>query len=134
MKQHLERKTWGSYLSDFNKRNQARPTWLQVLGELGAQSEEQGMPLNGISLEEKGFDSPRLQIMLGDNKSKTGHLTHMMSNVERIIPQLGADGLEDAIEFVDKEGQASLLIFRHRARMAAHAGTSSVHDLQLPWG
>lgn len=134
MKENLERNTWDNYLSDFNKRNQARPTWLQVLGEMGAQSEEQGMPLIGISLEEKGHDSPRVQIMLGGNsKSKLGHLTHMMSNVESVIPQLGADGREEAIEFVDKQGQASLLIFRHRARMAAHAGTGSVCDLQLPW-
>jgi len=135
MKKNLERKTWGSYFSDFNKRNQARPTWLQVLGELGAQSEEQGMPLLGSSLEEKGHESPRVQIMLGGiNKSKPEHLTHMMSNVQCVIPQLGADGREDAIEFVAKQGQASLLIFRHRARMAAHAGTGNVCDLQLPWG
>jgi hypothetical protein len=49
----------------------------------------------------------------------------MMSNIERIVPQLGADGREEAIEFVDKQGQTSLLIFKHRARMAEHAATSS---------
>lgn len=37
------------------------------------------------------------------------------------MPQVGTDGRDDAIEFIDKQGEASLLIFKHRARMAADA-------------
>jgi hypothetical protein len=93
-----------------------------VFGEVGAQSEEQGLPLVGISLEERGTDAPRVQIMLGGHDAiEQRHLTHMISNVERVMPQVGTDGRDDAIEFVDQQGEASLLIFRHRARMAAHA-------------
>src|SRR5262245_30619476 len=118
MTDNIERHIWGTYLEDFNKRNKSRPTWLQVFGKVGAQSEEQGLPFAGISLEEKGTDAPRVQIMLGGDAS---HLTHMIANVQRVSPQIGTDGRDDAIEFVDKQGEASLLIFRHRARMAAHA-------------
>jgi uncharacterized protein DUF5335 len=122
MKDNIEREAWALYLTKFSKRNKSRPTWLQVFGEAGAQSEEQGLPLVGISLEEKGTDAPRVQIMLGGHDAiETRHLTHMISNVERVTPQLGPDGRDDAIEFVDKQGEASLLIFQHRARMAAHA-------------
>lgn len=122
MKDNLEREAWASYLTQFNKRNQSRPTWLQVFGEAGAQSEEQGLPLVGISIEEKGADAPRVQIMLGGHDAiETRHLTHMISNVERVTPQVGTDGRDDAIEFIDRQGEASLLIFRHRATMAAHA-------------
>jgi len=127
MKDMLEKGLWAAYFEQFNKRNKARPTWLQVFGEMGAQSEEQGLPLAGISLEDKGDNAPRIQIMLGGTSTtQQGHLTHMMSNIERIVPQLGADGREEAIEFVDKQGQTSLLIFKHRARMAKHAATSSL--------
>lgn len=122
MKDNIEREAWARYLTKFSKRNKSRPTWLQVFGEAGAQSEEQGLPLVGISLEEKGADAPRVQIMLGGHDAiESHHLTHMISNVERVTRQVGRDGRDDAIEFVDKQGEASLLIFKHRARMATHA-------------
>jgi hypothetical protein len=122
MNDNLERDSWAPYLTKFSKRNEARPTWLQVLGEAGAQSEEQGLPLVGISIEEKGANSPRIQIMLGGHDAvETRHLTHMISNVDRVTRRVGSDGRDDAIEFVDKHGEASLLIFKHRARMAALA-------------
>lgn len=122
MKNSIERKAWASYLTQFNQRNKLRPTWLQVFGESGAQSEEQGLPLMGISLEERGGNAPRVQIMLGGNNPiQIGHLTHVMANVDRITPQIGTDGRDEALEFVDKHGESSLLIFKHRARMAAHA-------------
>lgn len=78
--------------------------------------------LVGISLEEKGAEAPRVQIMLGGHDAiEPRHLTHMISNVERVTPRVGTDGRDDAIEFIDKQGEASLLIFKHRARMAADA-------------
>ncbi|MEK6283875.1 MAG: DUF5335 family protein [Acidobacteriota bacterium] len=122
MKDNLEREAWAPYLTKFSERNKSRPTWLQVFGEAGAQSEEQGLPLVGISIEEKGADAPRVQIMLGGHDAiEQRHLTHMISNVERVTRRIGTDGRDDAIEFVDKQGEASLLIFTHRASMAAHA-------------
>jgi len=121
-KDSIEREAWTLYLNEFNKRNKSRPTWLQVFGEAGAQSEEQGLPLLGISLEEKGADAPRLQIMLGGHDAiESRHLTHMVSGVESLMSQVGTDGRDEAIEFVDKHGEASLLIFKHRARATAHA-------------
>jgi hypothetical protein len=118
----VERNSWAAYLANFSKRNESRPTWLQVFSEAGAQSEEQGLPLAGISLEEKGADAPRVQIMLGGHDAfETRHLTHVITNVECVMPQSGADGRDEAIEFVNQKGEASLLIFKHRARMAAHA-------------
>lgn len=128
MKENIGREAWAGYLNNFTKRNQSRPTWLQVFGEVGAQSEEQDLPLVGISLDEKGATGPSVQIMLGDHQAHAAHdtipprhLTHMITNVEWVIPQVGADGRDEAIEFVDKQGEASLLIFKHRARAAAHA-------------
>ena len=120
MENNIERQVWANYLDGFNKRNELRPTWLQVIGGTGAQSEEQGLPFAGISLEERGANAPRVQIILGAEGVRSRHLTHMISGVARMTPHVGSDGREDAIEFVDKDGEASLLIFRHRARMAAH--------------
>lgn len=122
MRDNIERQEWVRYLKEFSERNKSRPTWLQVFGGAGAQSEAQDLPLVGISIENKGAYAPSVQIMLGGHDAiEQRHLTHVIANVERVTPQVGTDGRDDAIEFVDKQGEASLLIFKHRARMAAHA-------------
>jgi Family of unknown function (DUF5335) len=122
MKTNIERNNWARYLYDFNKHNKSRPTWLQVFGAAGAQSEEQDLPFVGISLEEKGANGPSVQIMLGrDNTPQSGHLTHVIPNVLTMTAKVGEDGRDEAIEFIDKAGEASLLIFQHRAKKAAHA-------------
>ena len=124
MNKIIERDEWNSYLMEFNKRNQSRSTWLQVFGELGAQSEEQGLPLMGICVDMKGADAPYIQIMLGGHDAiEPLHLTHVVSNVEKIAPEIGIDGRENAIEFINKKGEASLLIFKHRAWNTAQLST-----------
>jgi hypothetical protein len=126
MKDNIERTAWANYLAEFNKRNNSRPTWLQVFGEAGAQSQEQGLQLTGISLENKGADAPRVQIMLGGiDASKRNHLTHAISNLKRMTIQIGTDGRDKSIEFVDKQGEASLLIFKHRASIGVHASMAA---------
>ena len=122
MKTTIEPNAWSCYLTEFNERNQSRPTWLQVFGEAGAQSEEQGLSLTGISLEMRGVDAPSIQIMLGGKgASEKQHLTHVIRNVTSVTPKVGADGRDESIEIIDRNGEASLLIFRNRAKLTAHA-------------
>jgi len=115
------RKKWSRYIADFNERNKLRPTWLQILNSNRAYSESRDLPLLGVSLEEKGTDAPRLQISLGDDHLGSRHLTHTVDGLKSLTIQLGLDGREESVEFVDKGGTASLLVFRHRSKMAAHA-------------
>ena len=122
MKDEIKRDAWREFLRNFSDRNKSRPTWLQVLGEAGAQSAELGLPLVGVSLEDRNGKAPSIQIMLGGHDSfDPRHLTHVVSRVEQVKSKVGSDGRDEAVEFIDTNGEASLLIFRHRARMAAHA-------------
>ena len=122
MKESIKREAWAKYLQQFSERNKSRPTWLQVFGEAGAQSEEQGLPLVGISLDERCREAPCVQIMLGGHDAvESRHLTHVIGNLERVISKVDLDGRDEAIEFIDKQGEASLLIFKQQARMASHA-------------
>lgn len=122
MEDTIQRSGWANYLVEFNKRNQSRPTWLQVFGEAGAQSEAQGLRLSGISFEEKGNHGPCVQIMLIKGGARDAHhLTHAIPNVARMMLRIGMDGRDEAIEFVDMQGEASLLLFEHQRSMAAHA-------------
>ena len=98
------------YLATFSKRNESRPTWLQVFGKAGPRSADDALPLAGISLEENEADAPRVHIMLGGQEAI--ETRHVIRNVEWVLPQIGADGRDLAIEFVDKTGKACLLIFK----------------------
>jgi Family of unknown function (DUF5335) len=60
----IERAAWSGYFKGYNERNEARPTRLEIFGDLGAQPAGDGLPFGGITLEESRHDAPQLQIML----------------------------------------------------------------------
>ena len=119
MKDEINREAWAEYFKQFGKRNQGRPTKLEILGELGAQREEQHLPLSGISVEDTGKDTPRVEIMLGDEGVGGRHLTHTIARVGRVLQKLGPDGRDEAIEFEDGAGGKTILLFEAQAGMKA---------------
>lgn len=115
MKEYIDRSAWINYFNEFTRRNQARPTQLEVFGENGAQKEECGLPFAGISLE-RGNGAPSVAIMFGGNGAvKTRHLTHVIANVQQITPKRGLDGRDEALEIVDNRGEKSLLRFERQS-------------------
>lgn len=116
MNEKLDQVEWARYFNEFTKRNQSRPTKLEVFGEAGAQEEERGLPFTGISFEQQNGTS-RVEIMLGDG-SGSRHLTHVISNVHQITPKLGLDGRDEALEIVNGEGETSLLHFERQTMIA----------------
>ncbi|MBO0859913.1 MAG: DUF5335 family protein [Chloracidobacterium sp.] len=115
----IERGEWASFFGDFSKRNQSRATRLETFGELGAQKEEQNLPLNGISVEETGTDAPRIEIMLGgDSPSDERHLTHTIERAARVITKISDNGQQDeALEIEDADGNKTLLRFESLPRL-----------------
>ena len=109
----IERDQWKSFLDEFSKRNQLRATRLEVLGELGAQEEEEEyLPLVGVSFETKGSAAGSVEVILGgESPTDERHLEHTISKVERIAPLIGVTGLEDGLGFEDQEGGKTLLLF-----------------------
>lgn len=116
MDEKLDHVDWVNYFNEFTKRNQSRPTRLEVFGDAGAQEEEHGLPFTGISIEQREGAS-RVQIMLGDVLGPR-HLTHVVSNVHQITPKLGLDGRDEALEIVSAEGETSLLHFEPQTMIA----------------
>ena len=55
----------------------------------------------------------------------------MIPNVERVTQQVGTDGRDEAMEFVDKQGEASLLIFKDpkMGHMAVRQGEVAAEKL-----
>jgi len=108
----IERDQWKTFLNEFSKRNQLRATRLEVIGKIGAQEEEEYLPLLGVSFETKGDAAGNVEISLGgETAADPRHLIHTVSNVERIAPLLGATGLEEGLGIEDKHEAKTLLIF-----------------------
>jgi hypothetical protein len=122
MKKNIDRSVWINYFNEFTRRNQWRPTRLEVFGDLGAQELEHGLLLEGIALETDNSAFPSVDIMLGANEAiEPRHLTHVIANVQQITPKRGLDGRDEALEIVSGEGYRNLLRFEPEARMAVMA-------------
>jgi hypothetical protein len=113
MNEVIERKEWDNFIKEFNRRNELRATRLEVVGgEIGAQEEEELLPLTGISLESRGVDAPRIEIALGGETAKEErHMTHMIPRVRSIMTKMGADLREEALLIEDGEGTKTILHF-----------------------
>jgi hypothetical protein len=108
----IERNQWKTFLEEFSKRNQLRPTRLEVVGDIGAQEEEKFLPLVGVSLETKGDAAGTVEIILGgETAAEKRHLGHTIRNVERIAPLIGTTGLEEGLGIQDSEDVKTLLRF-----------------------
>ena len=108
----IERNQWKTFLDGFSKRNQLRASRIEVVGEFGAQEQEEYLPLIGVSLETKGSEGGSIEIMLGGETARDSRqLTHLVENVERITPLPGSTTLEEGLGIEDKEGNKTLLRF-----------------------
>lgn len=113
MQGEIAREQWKTFLDEFSKRNQMRPTRLEIIGEeMGAQEEEKSLPFVGISYETKGTAAGSIEIILGgETSSDPRQLTHTILNVQRIVPLVGVSALEDGLGIEDKDGVKTLLRF-----------------------
>jgi hypothetical protein len=113
MKGEIARDQWKTFLDEFSKRNQLRPTRLEVIGqEIGAQEEEELLPFLGISFERKGTAAGSIEILLGGETAREPRqLTHTIFNAQRIVPIVGIVALEDGLGIEDKDGVKTLLRF-----------------------
>lgn len=112
MKGEIERSQWKTFLDEFSRRNQLRPTRLEVIGEMGAQEEEQFLPLVGVSFEPKGAAAGSVEIIAGgETAADPRRVTHTILDVRRIVPLVGPDGLEEGLGIEDGDGAKTLLRF-----------------------
>ena len=108
----IEQRQWKSFLNDFSKRNQNRATKMEVVGDIGAQEEENYLPLMGVSFEPKGTEAGSVEVVLGGSRGKNERrVERLIVKVERIAPLVGISGLEDGLGFEDQDGVKTLLTF-----------------------
>ena len=118
----IDRSQWETFLDEFSKRNQLRPTRLEVVGgDIGAQEQEAFLAFVGVSVDRKD-DSGNIDIALGgESAADERQLTHRISNVERIAPLIGITGVEDGLAIETRDGVKTLLSFEALKEIEAHA-------------
>jgi hypothetical protein len=107
----IEQSQWKDFLNEFTKRNQFRPTRLEVVGESGVGEEEKYLPLVGVSFESKGSAAGSVLVTMGgETRTEERRVEHVIAQVQRIAPLIGQTGFEDGLGFEDREGGKTLLL------------------------
>jgi hypothetical protein len=115
MRKNIEPLSWQSDLAAFGKRNNLRPTRLEVLGPVReVESDfwlEDGLLLAGIDLDTDGERGACVEIMLqAPSAPSKNHMTHNIAGVKRLELET-TDGLDKALEIEDGEGKITIMHF-----------------------
>jgi hypothetical protein len=119
MTTNIEQSKWKSELTTFSKRNEQRPTRLQVMGSDREEESdywlEDGLLFQGIDLDTHANRDVSLEIMLQGQLGKTrNHMTHNVASVRRInLERVG--GRDKGLEIEDATGAVTILRFETRA-------------------
>ncbi len=113
----INKDEWADFFARFNKINSSRATRLREFDKMGAQTVEHGLPLSGLDLQNKGEDSPIVEIILGGEKPGQKHLTHSISHVTQVAVKFDDAGREEVLEIENEQGAKVLLSFEAMAEI-----------------
>jgi len=117
----IQPKEWPEFFDDFSRKHQGTPVDIEILGiEIGAQTEEKGLALEGISVERDEKSGQRIMIMAG--ASADDHISHSINHPAHVIIEQSDDGADVALAIKEADGPTALLRFKSPALLeAAHA-------------
>lgn len=99
---------WVELLDRFTERNAGRRSRLELdYAEFGAQWQEIDLPLRGVAYDRR---LGSVEIMIGEAGPRFEHLTHTISNPERIEVRSAPDGRDEALCVAHEGGQTLLQI------------------------
>jgi len=115
MRKNIEPLSWQTDLADFGKRNNLRPTRLEVLDPAReVESDfwlEDGLLLAGVGLNTDGERGTCVEIMLqAPSITSRNHMTHIVAGVQRLELET-TDGRDKALEIEDGEGKVTIMQF-----------------------
>ena len=115
MRKNIEPLSWKSDLAAFGKRNNMRPTRLEVIGPAREVDSdfwlEDGLLLAGIDLDTDGKSGTCIEIMLQTPSAPSkNHMTHNVAGVKRLELEM-TDGRDKSLEIEDGEGRVTIMRF-----------------------
>lgn len=104
--QLIPKEDWAVFCDGFSRRHKGWFTILEVLGpEVGAQTEERALPLEGIAVELKG--DGEIEIMVGGRTEV--HITYTITSPTEVTLEQTDEGADAALAIKSRDGTTTLL-------------------------
>lgn len=106
----IPQQEWEQFFNDFSGKHFGRPVGIEVVGaEIGAQLEESGLTLEGITAEQQKVPGSTITIMLGANPSN--HLTHLVERPVQVSLERDDQGEDFALAIKGADGNMAIMRF-----------------------
>jgi len=107
----IPKSEWPSFLTTFSRQHEGWLVKLEILHpDLGAQVQEMGLILEGLTGEWDETDAKTIMIMAGSKPDD--HLTHSISNPTEVTLEQTDQGADVALSIKSADGATALLSFR----------------------
>lgn len=107
----IPKSEWPEFLNRFSGQHEGWLVTLEVLSQdLGAQIEERGLALKGLSDEWDESEGNTIMIMIGNEPDD--HVTHAITNPTEVSLEQTDEGADVALSIKSADGTTALLSFR----------------------
>ena len=107
----IQQNEWPEFFDNFSRKHQGTPVGLEILEpEIGAQPEENGLALEGISIEGNETSGHTVLIMVGANADD--HVTHSIRHPTQVSLGQTTEGEDFALAIKGTDGSLALLRFQ----------------------
>jgi hypothetical protein len=103
----IPQEEWIDFLDGFSRRHERWLATVQVLGDLGAQTEADSLPFEGVTADRHAPHA--ITVLLQD--SSGGEVAHSVPSPSRLLVE-EREGSERALEIESKEGEKTIMSFR----------------------
>jgi len=105
---------WPEFFDDFSRKHQGMVVDIEMLAvEIGAQTEEKGLALEGITVDRDETSGQRITIMVG--ASADDHITHSISRPTQVSLEQTDEAADLALAIKGADGSTVLLRFQATA-------------------
>lgn len=110
----IQRTEWSEFFDDFSRTHRGSRVGIEILGrDIGAQTEEIGLELEGITAESDEVLGDTIFIMVGANAPD--HLTHSIRHATKVSLEQDEFGTDVALAIKAVDGSTALLRFQPTA-------------------
>ena len=107
----IQQSDWREFFDNFSRTYQGSAVGIEILGlEIGAQTEETGLALEGITAESDEKSDDTIVIMVGANADD--HITHSVRRPTQVSLEQTDEGLDLALAIKGADGGTVLLRFQ----------------------
>jgi len=107
----IQQSDWREFFDNFSRTCQGSAVGIEILGlEIGAQTEETGLALEGITAESDEKSDDTIVIMVGANADD--HITHSVRRPTQVSLEQTDEGLDLALAIKGADGCTVLLRFQ----------------------